>query len=345
MQDEASGVRRRDLLSLIGAMAGSAAMYHAMTSLGFAVGVALSGPDQARRRSEGRLRADPRRGARRHDGRAGIAQRRLQGAGAGIQCARRRPQLDLARRRQLHRARRLHAKMRVRGRALHQSRPMADSLSSPRAAGLLQAAQRRAGILHPAQPQRLSACRARLRRRAAAHPQREGGLPGPDCGAAREVDQTGPARRGRHQGGSGNPAAGAALLGRARPQLQLQGQSVLRRNPRLRHRARRRAHRDAGAERSRCAVRYPEIAGLALFAEFRQLQFPDHHVPAGRRHGHDRQGVRARGRRPHPLQCQGDGDRAERSRRHRELCRHDERGRTRRPRPPTGASAPFRSRS
>ena len=72
--------------------------------------------------------------------------------------------------------------------------------------------------------------------------------------------------------------------------------------------------------------RHSEIAHLALPAEFRQLQFPDHDVPAGRRHGHDRQGVRARGRRPDPLQCEGDGYRAERSRRHRELRRYDERG-------------------
>src|ERR1043166_1446102 len=44
MQDEPSGVRRRDLLSLIGAMAGSAAMYHAMTSLGFAAESRYHGP-------------------------------------------------------------------------------------------------------------------------------------------------------------------------------------------------------------------------------------------------------------------------------------------------------------
>jgi monoamine oxidase len=37
-------VRRRDLLSLIGAMAGSAAMYHAMTSLGFASESTYKGP-------------------------------------------------------------------------------------------------------------------------------------------------------------------------------------------------------------------------------------------------------------------------------------------------------------
>ena len=36
MPEEPATVSRRDLLSLIGAVSGSAAMYHAMTSLGFA---------------------------------------------------------------------------------------------------------------------------------------------------------------------------------------------------------------------------------------------------------------------------------------------------------------------
>jgi monoamine oxidase len=44
MQSEAAVIRRRDLLSLIGAMAGSAAMYHAMTSLGFASESTYKGP-------------------------------------------------------------------------------------------------------------------------------------------------------------------------------------------------------------------------------------------------------------------------------------------------------------
>jgi monoamine oxidase len=51
MQDEAAVLRRRDLLSLIGAMAGSAAMYHAMTSLGFA--------SESRYRGPIRLEGDP----------------------------------------------------------------------------------------------------------------------------------------------------------------------------------------------------------------------------------------------------------------------------------------------
>src|ERR1700750_2155985 len=44
MHDEAASGSRRDLLSLIGAMAGSAAMYHAMTSLGFAAEARYQGP-------------------------------------------------------------------------------------------------------------------------------------------------------------------------------------------------------------------------------------------------------------------------------------------------------------
>ena len=44
MQDEPPALRRRDLLSLIGAVAGSAAMYHAMTALGFASESRYQGP-------------------------------------------------------------------------------------------------------------------------------------------------------------------------------------------------------------------------------------------------------------------------------------------------------------
>jgi monoamine oxidase len=44
MQNERATVTRRDLLSLIGAVSGSAAMYHAMTSLGFASDSGYKGP-------------------------------------------------------------------------------------------------------------------------------------------------------------------------------------------------------------------------------------------------------------------------------------------------------------
>ena len=44
MSTEPITVSRRDLLSLIGAVSGSAAMYHAMTSLGFASESTYKGP-------------------------------------------------------------------------------------------------------------------------------------------------------------------------------------------------------------------------------------------------------------------------------------------------------------
>src|SRR5258708_24580382 len=45
MQNESeTGLSRRDLLSLVGSVAGSAAMYHAMTSLGFASESTYNGP-------------------------------------------------------------------------------------------------------------------------------------------------------------------------------------------------------------------------------------------------------------------------------------------------------------
>src|SRR5579863_5789589 len=44
MPGELPTISRRDLLSLIGAVSGSAAMYHAMTSLGFASDSGYKGP-------------------------------------------------------------------------------------------------------------------------------------------------------------------------------------------------------------------------------------------------------------------------------------------------------------
>ena len=76
---------RRDLLSLIGTVAGSAAMYQAMTSLGFAADSAYQGPIALDGDVQRRFRPDPRRRFGRHDGGAGAAQGRLQGSGPGIQ--------------------------------------------------------------------------------------------------------------------------------------------------------------------------------------------------------------------------------------------------------------------
>ena len=45
MTDQTPAPSRRSLLSMIGVMAGSAAMYHAMTELGYAEGSTFTGPN------------------------------------------------------------------------------------------------------------------------------------------------------------------------------------------------------------------------------------------------------------------------------------------------------------
>ena len=57
-----------------------------------------------------------------------------------------------------------------------------------------------------------------------------------------------------------------------------------------------------------------------ISAEFCLASIPDHDVSAGRRHGHDRQGVRKGSRRSHSVRCEGDPDSAGRWRRHGQLC-------------------------
>ena len=88
--------------------------------------------------------------------------------------------------------------------------------------------------------------------------------------------------------------------------------------------------------------RHPDLAAVGRPAELPELRFPDHDVSAGRRHGPDRRGVRARTRRRDPLQRQGRRDRAGRARRrgafrgHSDGAHGDARART-------GASARCRS--
>ena len=117
--DDAFGPRmsRRRLLRMIGQATSSAVMYQAMTSLGHAAEFHLPGPDRAPRRPEGRLDPHPGRRPCRHGRGARAAQGRLQGAGARISEARRRPQLVAPRRRQLYRARRRAPGLRLRRRA------------------------------------------------------------------------------------------------------------------------------------------------------------------------------------------------------------------------------------
>ena len=152
-------MRRRDLLSLIGAAAGGAAMYQAMTSLGFAAESPYRGPIK--------LEGDP-KGASVIILGAGLAgmtaayrtrPRRIQGPGPRIQFPPRRPELVDPGRRLLHRARRRDAAMRVRRGPLSQSGAVADSLPPPCDPRLLPQVRRRARAVHPAQPQRLSSRR------------------------------------------------------------------------------------------------------------------------------------------------------------------------------------------
>ena len=170
-QGSGNSMTRRRLLSMIGLSAGGAAMYQAMNSLGFAARIELQGAD--------RICGAPRRlGAGLGAGIAGmVAAYELRKAGYRVQVleynvARRRAQLDLARRRALYRTRRRCSGVQVRSRPLHQSRPVADSLPSSRHAELLQDARSAARNLRADQLQRLLAQQPRLRRQAAALPRR-----------------------------------------------------------------------------------------------------------------------------------------------------------------------------
>ena len=172
----------------------------------------------------------------------------------------------------------------------------------------------------------------------------QGGFSGPCFGTARQGDAAGQARRGGVEGRQGDSAAGAAVLGRARQKLCLQGQPDFGGISRLRQGSRRRPGCRAVSPASPSACRISEVAALALFAEFRPASIPDHHVSASRRHGHDRQGVRKADRRSHPLQCQGDPQSTERWRRHGQLRELQNAIARRKWQRPIGASAPSRCR-
>ena len=80
-----SAMSRRRLLTMIGLSAGGTMMYQAMHSLGLAAESEFPGSDPLERRPEGRLGFGVRRRNCRTGRRLRIAQRRLPGAGAGIQ--------------------------------------------------------------------------------------------------------------------------------------------------------------------------------------------------------------------------------------------------------------------
>ena len=148
--DNAIAVSRRDLLALIGTVAGSAAMYQAMSSLGLAANSTYQGPIALSGDVKGAsvlvLGA----------GLAGMtAALELRNAGYQVQVLEfnSRPggrNWTLRGGDTFHRARRLHANLCIRAGPLFQSRTVADSLSPPRSPRLLQAAERRARAVHRA---------------------------------------------------------------------------------------------------------------------------------------------------------------------------------------------------
>ncbi len=74
-----TALTRRDLLSLVGSVAGSAAMYQAMTSLGFAAESRYKGPIKLDGDAKGTSVLVLGAGLARNDGSARITQGRIQG--------------------------------------------------------------------------------------------------------------------------------------------------------------------------------------------------------------------------------------------------------------------------
>ena len=304
-EDQQTSMRRRDLLALIGAASGGATMYEAMTTLGFAAELSYTGPI--------RLDGDP-KGASVVILGAGLAglvaaielrARGLSRAGAGERGARRRALLDDPRRRSHRRDRRTEPDLRVRPGPVFQPRAVAHSSSPQGDPGLLQALRRRARALHPGQPQRLCACAERVRRQAAAVPPRAVGFQRLGRRAARQGDKPEQARRSGHHGRQAAPARSAPIVGRARRQLSLREGRVLERAARLRQGSRRRPSGAPVYSQPIGLVRRAASRPVAGFRLARRIQLSDDHVPADRRHGHDRARARARSRWRHPLRLQG----------------------------------------
>ena len=183
--------------------------------------------------------------------------------------------------------------MRVRSRPLSQSGAVAHPLPPLRHPRLLPPLRGRARAFHPAQPQRLFPLRRRLWRQAAAHPRHQGRLRRRRRRAPGQSHEKGRARRCGVEGGSGNPAGIAARARRSRPGLPLPGWRGFGEAEGLCEASGRRSRRGADSRRADCAARHSDLAPVAGPAELPHVRFSDHHVPAGRRHGQDRRGLRA----------------------------------------------------
>ena len=220
---------------------------------------------------------------------------------------------------------------------------MADSVPPPRRPRLLSEVRRCARALHPAQPQRLSALRDRVRRKAAAHPRGQGRFRGRRLGASGQGRQEGRARRFGVEGGPGNPGRGVAGPRRPRQGLSLPGGRRLGRISRLCEGSGRRPRRGAGRRRADRDSRHPHFAPVAEPAELSAVRLPDHHASAGRRHGQDRRSFCPAVAWLDPLRRESDGHKAGRNRGPRPFRGSLSPAALFRRREPTGASARCRS--
>ena len=341
----AATVSRRDLLSLIGTVAGSAAMYHAMTNLGFAADSAYQGPIK--------LSGDVK-------GRSVL----VLGAGlAGMTAA-----LEL--RKAGYKVQVLEFNSRAGGR----NWTLRGGDTFTELGGFTQTCAFEPGLYLNPGPWRipyhhralLDYCKrlnvalepfVELNHNALLHasgafggkPQRirdvQADFQGQIAELLSKATTQGKLDEAVSRGRQRDFAAGAAVLGRARSKLRLQGQSDLGRGARLCERSRRRSWRGADCRRTDRSFGDSQVAAMALSAEFFDCTVPDHDVSAGRRHGHDRQGVRTRSRRSHSLRtprCPGSNRTTAASPspmktpKNRRRCRRHG---------PTGASAPFRFHS
>ena len=97
-----------------------------------------------------------------------------------------------------------------------------------------------------------------------------------------------------HQGREGRAAADAALLGRAGQELRIQERRAGQQHPRLRQSDPGGGLRAACRSipiRCRCKELFESARWFSVI-ESQLYEYPDANVPAGGRHGHDRQGVR-----------------------------------------------------
>ena len=266
-------------------------------------GLGLQRPDRARRRRARRLRARPWRGARRHDGGVGAAQSGLQGSSPRIQFPCRRPKLDHARRRHIHRARRLRADCRVRAGLYFNPGPWRIPYHHR---AILDYCKRLNVPLEPF---------IELNYNAFLHaPDAFGGRPQ----RIREI-------KADFQGHVSELLAKATAQGKLDEAVSTEDKEILLNalkawgaldkdhaykanliSARVRGYAKGPGGGldgggGTGRRRTDRALGHPQVRALAISAGLFPHRISDHDVPAGRRHGHDRQGVRARSRRSHPL--------------------------------------------